>query len=70
MGRPSDHTEALCQCLADDLVELRSMGLGLDADRVLERMQNRINDFDHTFGRPVDLTADHDDDDDGLPGVR
>ncbi len=46
MGRPSDHTEALCQRLTDDLVELKNMGLGPDADRVLERMLDRVINFD------------------------
>lgn len=63
MARPSDYIEALCQQLTDDLVELRSMNLDGPASRIVQRMLDRIEGFDHSFGRPADPAAARDDDD-------
>ena len=59
MARPSDYTEGLCQDLTDDLVKLRSMKLDEPAHRLVQRMLERVEGFDHTFGRPADPAADH-----------
>lgn len=64
MGRPSDHTEALCQNLTNDLMELvRITQLEPAQHEVVRRMLNRIEAFDHTFGRPIDPLEDAADDD-------
>ena len=51
MARPSDYTEALCQDLTDDLVKLRSMMLDEPSRCLVQRMMDRIESFDHSFGR-------------------
>ena len=50
MARPSDYTEGLCQALTDDLVKLRNMDLDGPAHLLVQRMLDRIEGFDHSFG--------------------
>ena len=53
MPRPSDYTEQLTQILTDDLIELRqciNRADGGKANIIIDRMQGRLESFDHTFG--------------------